>query len=166
MSKKPPIITDIDGMSRLVEAAMGRATTPLPASLITQTGGMLRYCLRRHLVGNPAHPGMAKMAKMAKCSERQARRNLRVLEAWGVLHVVAYPKGGRWATRYWVKIDAMKRTLVALGCNPSRHLVAKMEHVREDMRADKRGDICPDICPDTMSAGILYIYPAKKRGAQ
>jgi|APGre2960657404_1045060.scaffolds.fasta_scaffold66334_1 hypothetical protein len=165
MTEKPTPVANIDGLSRLVESAMGRATTPLPASLITQTGGMLRHCLRRHLVGNPAHPGIAKMAKMGKCSERQARRNLRVLEAWGVLSAAAYPKGGRWATRYWVEIDAIKQTLIALGCNPSRNLVSKMGQVWADMRADKRGGKCPDKCPDTMSAGILYIYPSKKTSA-
>lgn len=159
MAEKPLPIANIDGMSRLVEATMRRATTPLPATLIAQTGGLIRYAMRKHITGNPAHPGLARMAKMGKCSERQARRNLRVLEAWGVLHPIAYQKGGRWATRYWVHLGTLTKTLIALGCNPSAGLVAKIEQARGDIRAD----ICGVKWPDTMSAGIQDIYPSQKQ---
>ena len=166
MSEKPLKLVKIDDLSRHVEAVLGRATTHLPKSLIAQTGGMLRYCLRQHLAGNPAHPGMAKIAKMAKCSERQAQRNMRVLEAWGVFYVVAYGKGGRWAPRYWTDLDAAKQTLIALGCNPSNDIVEKMQSMRGDIRVDMRGDIRRDIRRDTMSPGILYMYPSQKKGGR
>ncbi len=159
MSEKPTPAANIDGMARLIEATLRRAETPLPGTLIAQAGALIRFCLRKHLAGNLAHPGLARMAKMGKCSERQARRNLRVLEAWGVMHPIAYQKGGRWATRYWVRIDALMRTLVALGCNPSSVLVAKSDQARADIRAD----ICGVKWPDIMSAGILSNSPSQNR---
>jgi hypothetical protein len=162
MSEKPLKLVNIDDMSRHVEAVMRRATTHLPKSLITQTGGMLRYCLRQHIAGNPAHPGMAKIAKMGKCSERQAQRNMRVLEAWGVFCITAYGKGGRWAPRYWTDLDAMKRALISLGCNPSIDIVEKMELIRGDIWQDIRGDIRRDIRRDAMSPGIQIDYPCQK----
>lgn len=155
MAEKSDPVANIDSMSRLVETALKRATTPLPPALIAQASALIRYCLRHHLAGNPAHPGLARMARMGKCSERHARRNLRVMEAWGMLHAVCYQKGGRWATRYWMDIDGLKRALIALGCNPSRQLVVRMEQSWADIR--------PDRCPDAMSAGIQYINPTQKR---
>jgi hypothetical protein len=157
MTEKQSPLANIDAMSRLVEVTMRRATTSLPDTLIAQAGGMIRYCMRRHLTGNSAHPGIAKMARMAKCSERQAQRNLRVLEAWGVLYAVEYPKGGRWAPRYVADLDALKRTLIALGCNPSRQLVAKMEQAWGDIG----GDIWRDKWRDTMSPGIQIKNPTQ-----
>ena len=166
MSEKPLKLVKIDDLSRHVEAVLGRATTHLPKSLIAQAGGMLRYCLRQHLAGNPAHPGIARIAKMGKCSERQAQRNMRVLEAWGVFYVAAYGKGGRWAPRYWTDLDAVKRTLISLGCKPSNDIVEKMQSLRGDIREDVRGDIWRDIWRDTMSPGILYMYPSQKKGGR
>lgn len=156
MSETETPLLNIDRMARLVEITMGRATTPLPHTLIKQTSALLRYCLRRHLTGNPAHPGIAKMARMGKCSERQAQRNIRVLEAWGVVFAVSHAKGGRWAPRYCADIDQLKRTLIALGCNPSRQLINKMERVRGDIG----GDIWRDKWRDTMSPGIQIRYKA------
>lgn len=150
MAEKSLRHVKIDDLARHVQIVMERADPPLPKSLIAQAGGMLRHCLRVQLTGNLAHPGIARMAKMAKCSERQARRNVRVLEAWGVFSVTDYGKGGRWAPRYKADLDALKRALIALRCNPSTELVEKMQSVRADMRAD----ICPAMCPGTMSAGI------------
>ena len=156
MSGKPPKLIRIDDLSRHVENVMGRATTPLPKSLIAQTGGMLRYCLRKHLEGNLAHPGMTRIAKMGKCSERQAQRNMRVLESWGVFSVAAYGKGGRWAPRYRVEIDGLRQSLLALGCNPSSEIIEKMELVRGDICPVMRGDKWRDMRRDTMSPGIQY----------
>lgn len=147
----------IDDLARHVQSVLERADPPLPKSLIVQIGGMLRHCLRWQMLGNLAHPGMAKMAKMGKCSERQARRNIRVLEAWGAFNVTAYGKGGRWAPRYRVDLEALKQAMIAMRCNPSSELVEKMQSVRADMRAD----ICPAMCPATMSAGIHIGYQSQ-----
>ena len=161
MSEKQPALDNVDGLARLVETTMKRATTPLPQTLIAQTGGLIRYCLRRHLMGNAAHPGIARMSRMAKCSERQAQRNLRVLESWGVMLVAASSKGGRWAPRYWLDVMQLKRTLISLGCNPSRQLGARAAQAWGDIG----GDICRDKCRDTMSPGIQIKAPTQNAWA-
>lgn len=150
MPEKKCPLSNIADLARLADATMRRATTPLGDSFITQTAGMIRYCLKHQLRGNAPHPGVARMARLGKCSARQAQRNLRVLEAWGVMRVVAYPKGGRWATRYWMDIRQLRQNLIALGCNPSRRFDAKVEQAWGDIG----GDICRDKCHVTMSPGI------------
>ena len=131
----------IDDMARHVQATMRRAPDPLGESLIRMTGGLLMHCLRQHIIGKPAHPGRAKMAVMGRCSDRQVKRNLSALRAWLVLYPVSDEKGGRKATRYRVNLVAMKRVLVAIGCNPSPELFEKIDAVLASMRGDMRGDM-------------------------
>lgn len=163
MSEKLEPIANIDRLSRLVETTLLRATPSLPHSLIIQCGGLLRHCLRQHLRGNPAHPGLAKMAWLGKCSTRQARRNIRMLEAWGVMSLAEYAQGGRWAPRYWFDLAALHRTLITLGCNPSKSLAERILTAGNDVRVATRGAICPDKWPDIMSAGIQKDNPSQKR---
>jgi hypothetical protein len=155
MPEKSLLFVQIDDLSQHVRATLERATTPIGPSLIKVCGGMISHCLRVTRTGKDAHPGLAKIAKMGRCCERQARRNVRVLEAWGVLQPTAFQKGGRWATRYWFDLVALKHVLISLGCNPSPVLFEKIDALR--------GDIRGDICPDTMSAGIQYLLTGSKK---
>lgn len=157
MSEKPLRFVQIDDLARHVQTTLSRSETPIPPSLIAQLGGLIGHCLRMNMAGKDAYPGLKKMAKMGRCSERQARRNLRQLEAWLVMSPTSFRRGGRWATRYWFDLVALKRVLVILECNPSQAVLEKISALRADMRAD----ICPDICPDMMSAGILSSVPAE-----
>ena len=125
------------------------------------TGGLLRHCLRKHLVGQMAYPGIAKMAKMGKCGDRQARRNLRQLEAWNVLIPISDKKGGRRAPRYWLDLIALKRAMVLVGCNPSRELIEKIAAVSDLLRPDIRADMRPD----SMSAGYSKDTPSTLTGS-
>jgi hypothetical protein len=163
MAEKPLIFVKIDDIAKHAQSTLERALLPLPQSLIRQTGGLISHCLRHHLSGNDAHPGLAKMAKMGKCSHRQAQRNLRCLEAWGVMAPTAYLKGGRRATRYWLDLDALKRAMVTMGCNPSGVFCAKISDINHDMRGDMRGDTegrhmsCHDVTRYTYRDGNLGI---------
>lgn len=142
---KPLALVQIDDMARHVQNTMRRCPDPIGESLIRQIGGLLMHCLRQHLRGQAAHPGIAKIASMGRCGKRQAQRNTRQLEAWNVLHPVADLKGGRRATRYLVNLVSLKRTLVALQCNPSPELFEKIDAVGKLMRGDITGDITGDI---------------------
>ena len=153
MSRKPLALVQIDDMARHVQATIRRAPDPVGDSLVRTLGGMLMHCLRQHLKGQWAHPGIAKAAKMGRCSERQAQRNLRQLEAWGVIHPMADVDGGHRATRYRVNLVALKRALVLIGANPSKELIEKIEAAGERLRGDMRGDTRGDIRGDTMSPG-------------
>ena len=141
MAEKPRILVEIDDLARHVQNTLARSETPLPKTLIKQLGGLISHCLRHQIAGKDAHPGIAKIAKMGGCSERQAQRNLRALEHWNVMGATAFGCGGRWATRYWLDTEALRRALVALGCNPSPQLMEKFEAVRGDIRGDMRGDM-------------------------
>lgn len=147
---KPLVLVQIDDMARHVQSTMRRAPDPLGESLIRMTGGLLMHCLRQHLRGEAAHPGRKKMAAMGKCSEKQAQRNIATLRNWLVMFPVADENGGRRATRYRVNLVALKRALVALGCNPSPELFEKIDTVGKSLRGDMRGDMRGD----TMSHGI------------
>lgn len=150
MSRKPLVLVQIDDMARHVQSTMRRCPDGIGESLVQMTGGLLMHCLRQHIAGKPAHPGRAKMAQMGKCSEKQAQRNIAILRNWLVMFPVADEKGGRRATRYRVNLEALKRALVALGCNPSPELFEKIDAVKTSLRGDMRGDMMGD----TMSPGI------------
>lgn len=161
MSGKPLIHVQIDDMARHVQSTMRRATDPFGESLIRMTGGLLMHCLRQHALGNPAHPGRKKMAAMGKCSEKQAQRNISILRNWLVMFPVSDEKGGRRATRYRLNLVALKRALVATGCNPSPDLFEKIDAVCASLRGDMRGDTRGD----TMSHGIhTNITPSNGSG--
>jgi hypothetical protein len=147
---KPLALVQIDDMARHVMNTMRRAPDPIGESVVRMTGGLLMHCLRQHLKGQAAHPGVRKMAQMGKCSERQAQRNRAQLEAWEIMFPVADAKGGRRATRYRLNLVALKRALVMLRCNPSEELFEKIDAVSARLRGDMRGDMRGD----AMSPGI------------
>lgn len=149
MAEKPFLYVKIDDLAKQVQSTLGRADPPLPNSLIRQLGGMITLCLRQHAAGRDAFPGLKKMANIGKCSERQARRNLRMIENWGVLNVTAHASGGRYRPRYWLDLYALRRALVSLQCNPSRNLMAKIADLTGDMGGDIRGDTGGDTGGDT-----------------
>jgi hypothetical protein len=162
---KPLALVQIDDMARHVQNTLRRCPDPVGESLVKMLGGLLMHCLRKHLGGHPAHPGLAKMAGMGRCSERQAQRNLRQLEAWEVMFPVADVKGGRRATRYFVNLVALKRALVATRCNPSEELFEKIDAVAQRVRGDIRGDIKGDVRGDAMSPGIhTEMLPTQAKG--
>lgn len=151
---KPLAHVLIDDLSTHVCTTLRRCSNRLGSSLIDMTGGLLRHCLRKHLAGQLAHPGKAKMAHMGRCCERQVKRNLRQLEAWGVMIPVADLKGGHRATRYRLDLEALKPALVFLGTNPSPELFEKIDAVSRRLRSDARGDSRGDIRRDIVSPGI------------
>jgi hypothetical protein len=53
----------------------------------------------------PIHPGIDKVAKSAKVSRRTCQRALAMLRAVGVVQVVEYPGGGRYAERWVVNFS-------------------------------------------------------------
>ncbi len=143
MPEKPLRFVKIDDLAKHVQSTLSRAVEPLPQSLIRQLGGLISHCLRVHMRGDDACPGIKKMAGFGKCSERQARRNLRQIEAWLVMCPTQYIKGGRRTTRYWLDLMALKRALVCLGCNPSPALLEKIADAYRDINPDMRADIKP-----------------------
>lgn len=162
MSGKPLAHVQIDDMARHVMNTMRRAPSPFGESIIRMTGGLIMHCLRQHLHGNPAHPGRKKMAEMGKCSTKQAQRNIAVLRNWLVMFPVADEKGGRRATRYRLNLLALKRVLVASGCNPSPELFEKIDAVNMTLRGDMRGDMrgvamSPGINRDICTVGLRLV---------
>lgn len=151
MSRKPLAHVEIDDMARHVQSTLRRSSDPVGESLIRQLGGMLMFAVRQHMSGKPAHPGMERMKAWGKCSKRQAQRNTAQLEAWLVLFPISDKQGGHRATRYRVNLAALKRALVALGCNPSPELFEKIDAVSKRVRGDIRGDMGGDIRGDAMS---------------
>lgn len=159
MSDKPAALVRIDDLVANLRTTMARAGDVFPTSMRNQLAQTVSAFLRLSLADHPfIHPGMAKMARWGQCCERQARRNFGTFEAWGIVTVVAYPKGGRRASRFVVNFDAIRDTLVELGANPSKALCDKLRDARNpDINPDIKADANPDICPDTMSAGIQTV---------
>jgi hypothetical protein len=154
MSKKPLALVQIDDMARHVQSTLRRCPNGIGDSLVRTVGAVLTHCLRHHLAGNAAHPGVAKVAALSRCSIRQAQYNLRQLEAWEVLFPVADIKGGRRATRYYVNLVALKRALVAIKCNPSEELFEKIDAVSSRLRGATRGAIGGATSGATIAPGI------------
>lgn len=142
-----------------------RCDPALPDSLRLQAVQLVKECLRQGYMGqSEIHPGIAKMAKWGKCSERQARRNVRALENWGVAFPVSHVRGGKHAPRYWVEPVALTRAAQVMGANPSPELVSEIRDLLDGFRADIRGDIRADTWPDTCPPEIRSIsYVDEKR---
>lgn len=151
---KPLALVQIDDMARHVQSTMRRCPNGIGDSLVRTTGAILMHCLRQHIRGEAAHPGVAKVAAASRCSERQAQYNLRQLEAWEVLFPVADIKGGRRATRYYVNLVALKRALVAIKCNPSEELFEKIDAVSARVRGATRGATRGAMGGATIAPGI------------
>lgn len=161
---KPLVHVLIDDLSRHVCSTLRRCPNPLGPKFIDVTGGLLRHCLRKHLIGQVAHPGNAKMAKMGNCTERHVRRILEQLKAWKVMIPVADQKGGHRATRYWLNLFALKRVLVLLGCNPSPELIEKINAYLDLLQKHIKADMREDIRADMMSAGYIKDTPSAQAG--
>ena len=142
----------INRMGNRLRETLKRCDPELPDSLRLMAVHMVKEALTRaHLGHGEIYPGLAKLSKWGKCSERQARRNLRQIEAWQVAVPVCFQKGGRHSTRYWIDHEALVRSMMLMGANPHPDLVSEIrdhfEAVRADTRADTRADIWPDTCP-------------------
>ena len=105
---------------KLLTATLGRAPhVAVSRSLRRQTIAIARLALK-HLRArnNTIAPTMQEIATKAGCRIRQARTNLRKLEAWGVLAASGQTGGGAGATVYAFDGEALFRALVEIGCNP------------------------------------------------
>ena len=121
-------------------ARVSRCDPPMPDSLRLAAVHVVKEGLLRRMQGyTEIYPGMKKVAKWGGSSERQARRNVRLMEGWGLLTQVSAENGGKYATRFWVEPDAIIRVAMAFDANPHPDLIAEIR----DMRADMRADIAP-----------------------
>ena len=131
----------IDRMGGRLRAALKRCDPPLSDSLRLMAVQLVKEALVKGYQGHTeVHPGLKKLAQWGKCSERQARRNMRVLENWGL----AVPVGGgkaRRATEYWIEPESIIRVMMTLGANPHPDLMAEIRDFQADIRGDIRGDI-------------------------
>lgn len=147
----------INRLGARLRATLTRCDPPLPKSLRLMAVHVVKEGILRRLQGHTEiHPGMKKLAAWGGCSERQARRNLRALENWGLLTAVACAKGGNSATRFWVEPEAIVRVMVTLEANPHPELVAEIRDMMGAVRADIRADIDPGHEAGHMSAGYIY----------
>lgn len=120
----PPLAVLLDAKTvRLLGDAMRRAKpSPLPSSFRLQTCAVVRCALAAMRNGlGTISPTVAQLAKAAKCQSRQARVNLRTLEAWGVL-VRRAEGGGSKATTYAFDGEALFWALVTIKCQPGDDL--------------------------------------------
>ena len=147
----------IHRMGGRLRTTLGRCDPPLPDSLRLMAVQVVKEGILRGLMGHTEiHPGIKKLAKWGQCSERQARRNVRALEAWRVMQPVSNAKGGKLATRYWIEPEEIIRAAMCMGANPHPELIAEIRDFRADIRADIQGGHMSG----HMSAGI-YIYSGK-----
>ena len=144
-SGTPPSVATISKVERRLRAAILRAR--MPPSLCRQAARMVGYAAHKRLRGHHSvYPGMERMAAWGQCTERQARRNFRVLEFGKVIHVVGARDGGfRMATEWIVDPEHLKRWLILTGANPSKELLDVLQTIlvggvpNPDMRARKPG---------------------------
>lgn len=142
-------------MGNRLRSTLKRCDPDLPDSLRLMTVQVVKEGILRGLMGQTEiHPGIKKLAAWGSCSERQAQRNVRALECWGVLAPVAYLKGGRRATRYWVDPEALIRAMMVMGANPHPDLIAEIRDFMGDVRGDRNGDIEGRHMSRHMSPGI------------
>lgn len=149
----------VNRMGARLRATLKRCDPPLPDSLRLMAVQSIKEGIVRGMQGySEIYPGMKKFAQWGVCSERQARRNVRALQNWGVLAEVSHGKGGKNSTRYWVEPENLIRAAMAMQANPHPDLVAEIR----DMRADMRADIDPGHKAGHMSAGIYSTTPGTK----
>lgn len=106
-----------------VRAALKRAPPPtkVPASLREQLLGLLHHWFR--MKRGVVHPGMKKLAHWGGVTDKQARTNMRQLQAWEVAISCGYEAGGRdRATRYVISLPALFRVLQLIRANPSEFI--------------------------------------------
>lgn len=164
MSDKPLALVKIDDLTNNLRSTMARAGDVFAPSMRKQLSRIVAEYLKLRLSGAPfIHPGMAKMAKWAGCHERQARTNFSRLKQWGVVEIVAFPKGGRRASRFVVNLLAVKMLLVEMGANPSKEFCDKLSDARDmalvgDENPAQNPAVTtsknPAVCPGSTAAGI------------
>lgn len=167
MSDKPFSLVKIDDLAANIRTTMARVDDVFAPSMRRQVAQIVSFYLRKKLAGHPfIHPGMKQMGKWGQCCERQARRNFTCLKKWGVIEVVAFPQGGRRASRFVVNFTGLRQLLVEMGTNPSQALFDKLREAENpDINPDMKAAENPDTCPDTMSAGIHTDREAPSKGA-
>ncbi len=153
MSAKPVPLVLLDDTVSHLRSTLRKHRDEIPAAMTGLICGLLSHWGRQRLRGQAViHPGRQKMAQWAGCSERHVKRLLRALENdWGILEPVSCMKGGRYATRYHLDVEALAKTLIVVGVNLHPDLIKKLRApvVRGDMRGDMRGVTRGD----TMSPG-------------
>lgn len=140
---KPIDLVVLDDAVRHLRDTLRKDKATFPPSLAGMCCGLIAHWGRmRRSKQHTIHPGVAKMASWGGCSERQAQRNMRMLEAWGFVSVAGNEGGGRHARRYTLDTEVLCRVMIDLGLNPHPTLLDKLRDpaVRGDMRGDMRGD--------------------------
>ena len=146
----------INRMGARLSATLKRCDPPLPDSLRLSASRAVKEGILRGLQGHgEIYPGIKKFAEWGGCSERQARRNVRTMEQWGLLSAVSGMKGGKTSVRYWVEPEAIIRVAMSMEANPHPDLIAEIREFRADIRAD----ITPGHVSGHMSAGIYNTQP-------
>lgn len=144
----------INRMGARLSATLRRCDPPLPDSLRLCAVRVVREGILRGMEGFATiYPGMTRMAAWGGCSERQARRNVRTMEAWGLMQPVEAVEGGRKSTRFVVWPEAIIRLAIDTGANPHPDLIAEIRDMRADMGADMRADTEGGHKAGHMSAG-------------
>lgn len=130
----------VERLAARIRTTLKRCDPPLPDSLRLTAARVVREGVLRGLQGyTEIYPSMKNFAKWGECSDRQARRNVRVMEGWGLLVPVSSIKGGKLATRYWVEPEAIIRMAINSDANPHPDLIAEIRDLRADIRADIQG---------------------------
>ncbi len=130
-------IKSINQMGARLRSTLKRCDPPLPDSVRLMAVQVVKEGIIWGLRGDAEiYPGMKNLAKWGSCSERQARRNVRVLENWGLMTIMSDGKGGRKSTRYLVEPEQIIRVAMTMRANPHPELIADIRNLRADMRAD------------------------------
>lgn len=146
----------INRMGARLSATLKRCDPALPDSLRLTASRAVKEGILRGLQGHPAiYPGIKKFAEWGGCSERQARRNVRTMEQWGLLTAIEGQKGGKVSTRYAVEPEAIIRLAMTMEANPHPDLIAEIREFRADIRADMN----PGHVSGHMSAGYYNTNP-------
>ena len=171
MSAQPETLRAVDDMVRHLRNSFARNHGAVTRSMEGQVLGLLSHWLRERLAGNDCiRPGVAQLAKWGRCSERQAQRNQRQLEQWGVVGVAADGHGGRsMRPAMTVHIDMLLRALMALAMRISKSLKAKIaaffETKPEPVKGDKKGDtVSPAYKEDTKDSSLGHLRSALMSG--
>ena len=130
----------INRMGARIAATLKRCDPPMPDSLRLTAARAIKEGFIRGLQGYPSiYPGIKKFADWGGCSERQARRNVRTMEQWGLLTAISGQKGGKVSTRFAVEPEAIIRLAMNLDANPHPDLITEIREFRADIRADTEG---------------------------
>ena len=145
-----------------ISICLGRGEPDIPRHLRMIAVGFVREWMRQAIRGHAEiHPGNDKIGQWGGVKRRQAIYDVRQLENWGVLQRVAYPNGGRRATRFYVDVNQLIRVMQTMGCNPSQALVTEVRDCLE-LITGSREKQCKKPCtePCTGAPGILYVPEA------